>query len=139
LVAEQRVLKYTKGGFTKYEWHKSRIEANEAFDLRCYARAGLEYLRVRLEQMTRDELKGVNPRAIEQVETADGASVLNYSKKNEPKRAGDAKQAPTQMGGAIESEPAAEPERPMVYGSALESMARRREQGGRFGSVGSAF
>ena len=37
LIAEQRVLKYSKGGFAKFEWHKNRTDANEAFDLRCYA------------------------------------------------------------------------------------------------------
>jgi phage terminase large subunit GpA-like protein len=139
LVVEQRVLKYTKGGFRKYEWEKPKIEANEAFDLRCYSRAGLEYLRVRLEQMTRDELRGVNQKAIEAVETVDGGGgvVLNYQAKREPRRAGEEKKAVTKMEGVDEGEA----ERPMVSGTALEAMSQRRQQGGggRYGSVTNAF
>jgi len=56
LTAEQRVLKYSKGGFAKYEWQKNRTDANEALDIRNYNRAALEYLRVKLEQMPRDIL-----------------------------------------------------------------------------------
>jgi phage terminase large subunit GpA-like protein len=78
LIAEQRILKYSTGGFAKYEWHKARFDDNESFDLRCYARAALEYLRVRLEQMTRDELRGLNPKSIEAVETVEGQEILNY-------------------------------------------------------------
>ena len=78
LVAEQRILKYSKGGFAKFEWHKQRIDNNEAFDLRCYARAALEYLKVRLEQMTRDELRAVNQKSIEIIETVEGQAIMNY-------------------------------------------------------------
>jgi len=132
LIAEQRVLKYTKGGFAKYEWHKSRQEANEAFDLRCYARAGVEYLRVRLESMTRDELRGVNPRAVSAVEEVDtGGTLLNYK----AVKSGERKQEKevTRMAGLEEEE------RPMVSGSALEQQRVPRRREGRYGSVTNAF
>ncbi len=70
LTAEQRVLKYSKGGFAKYEWQKNRTDANEALDIRNYNRAALEYLRVKLEQMPRDILsdKQLQQMKIEEVE-----------------------------------------------------------------------
>jgi phage terminase large subunit GpA-like protein len=139
LVAEQRVLKYSKGGFAKYEWHKARIDANEAFDLRCYARAALEYLRVRLEQMTRDELRGVNPKAVESVETVEGGTVLNYQAKAAAmRRGGEPKRVVTKMEGVGAEEEVAE-ERPLVSGSALSQMARRPDRGDRYGGVTSSF
>jgi phage terminase large subunit GpA-like protein len=76
LVAEQRVLRYSKGGFARYEYHKERMQPNEALDLRCYNRAALEYLRVRLEQMPRDVLVHLNPQAIEEVEIGLGRKIL---------------------------------------------------------------
>ena len=76
LVAEQRVLRYSKGGFARYEYHKERMQPNEALDLRCYNRAALEYLRVRLEQMPRDVLVHLNPQAIEEVEIGLGRRIL---------------------------------------------------------------
>ena len=48
LTAEQRVLRYNRGGVARYEYHKDRMVPNEALDLRAYNRAALEYLRVRL-------------------------------------------------------------------------------------------
>jgi phage terminase large subunit GpA-like protein len=76
LTAEQRVLRYNKGGFARYEYHKDRMQANEALDLRCYNRAALEYLRVRLEQMPRDVIAHLNPQAIEEVEIGLGRKIL---------------------------------------------------------------
>src|SRR4029450_11655248 len=76
LVAEQRVLRYSKGGFARYEYHKDRMQPNEALDLRAYNRAALEYLRVRLEQMPRDVLAHLNPLAIEEVEVGLGRRIL---------------------------------------------------------------
>jgi phage terminase large subunit GpA-like protein len=76
LVAEQRVLKYNKGGFARYEWHKNRTDPNEALDLRCYCRAALEYLKVRLEQIPADVLKHFNAAGIERVEVGIGKSIL---------------------------------------------------------------
>jgi phage terminase large subunit GpA-like protein len=80
LVAEQRVLKYTSGGFARYEWHKNRTDPNEAFDLRCYARAALEYLRVRLEKTPRDILAHFNPNAIQKVEVGLGRVILTAAR-----------------------------------------------------------
>jgi phage terminase large subunit GpA-like protein len=76
LMAEQRVLRYNRGGFARYEYHKDRMQPNEALDLRCYNRAALEYLRVRLEQMPRDVLAHLNPQAIEEVEIGLGRKIL---------------------------------------------------------------
>jgi hypothetical protein len=52
------------------------MQPNEALDLRCYNRAALEYLRVRLEQMPRDVLVHLNPQAIEEVEIGLGRRIL---------------------------------------------------------------
>jgi len=138
LVAEQRVLKYTKGGFTKYEWHKARMDANEAFDLRCYARASLEYLKVRLESMTRDELRGVNPKAIAAVEEVDtGGTLLNY----QPERRGERlreKQPTTQMAGLTEEEEG-RPQPKVVVQPSPEGRPHRRPGTERYGSVTNAF
>lgn len=77
LVAEERSLKYTAGGFAKYTWSKARSAQNEAFDCRCYARAGLEYLKARLESMPRDVLANVAPDAIEEIELGFGRRIVN--------------------------------------------------------------
>jgi phage terminase large subunit GpA-like protein len=52
------------------------MQPNEALDLRCYNRAALEYLRVRLEQMPRDVLAHLNPQPIEEVEVGLGRRIL---------------------------------------------------------------
>lgn len=77
LVAEERTLKYTSGGFAKYTWGKARSAQNEAFDCRCYARAALEYLKARLESMPRDVLANVAPDAIEEIELGFGRKIVN--------------------------------------------------------------
>ena len=76
LIAEQRVLKYSKGGFAKFEWHKNRTDANEAFDLRGYARAALEYLRVRLETMPADVILGAKLEHFDRLEVGWGRNIL---------------------------------------------------------------
>ena len=76
LIAEQRVLKYSKGGFAKFEWHKNRSDANEAFDLRCYARAALEYLRLRLESMQPDCITGAKLEQFDSLEVGLGRRIL---------------------------------------------------------------
>ena len=87
LVAEQRILKFTSGGFAKYEWHKNRTDPNEAMDLRCYTRAALEYLRVRLEQIPKDVIKNFNPQNIKTIEIGLGRSILiEGNLKNEQRR-----------------------------------------------------
>lgn len=77
LVAEERTLKYTAGGFAKYTWAKARSAQNEAFDCRCYARAALEYLRARLESMPRDVIAHLAPDAIAEVELGLGRKIVN--------------------------------------------------------------
>jgi phage terminase large subunit GpA-like protein len=142
LVAEQRVLKYTKGGFAKYEWHKARVEANEAFDLRCYARAGLEYLRVRLEQMTRDELRGVNPRAIEAVETVDGGGgvVFNFKGKRGAAAAAPAARRVVEPVTTMEMGPPDEAEAAASSTAQPAATATARQQpASRYGAVTSSF
>ena len=72
LIAEERTLKYTSGGFARYTWGKARSAANEAFDTRCYNRAALEYLKARLEQMAPDVAANIAPDAIEEIELGYG-------------------------------------------------------------------
>ena len=76
LIAEQRILRYDKGGFAKFEWHKNRTDANEAFDLRGYARAALEYLRVRLETMPADVILGAKLEHFDRLEVGWGRNIL---------------------------------------------------------------
>jgi phage terminase large subunit GpA-like protein len=75
LFTEQRVLVYTKGGFARYEWHKNRTDENEAFDLECYCRAALEYLKITLEKINRDTVT-VASQLIEQIEIGLGRVIL---------------------------------------------------------------
>jgi phage terminase large subunit GpA-like protein len=89
LIAEQRILKYTKGGFAKFEWHKNRTDANEALDLRVYNRAALDYLKVRLEQIPKDIIKHFNAAAIEKVEVGLGRSILVEKKGTKHERTRD--------------------------------------------------
>jgi phage terminase large subunit GpA-like protein len=77
LVAEERTLKYTAGGFARYTWAKARSAQNEAFDTRCYNRAALEYLKARLEAMPRDVLANLAPDAIEEIELGFGRRIVN--------------------------------------------------------------
>jgi phage terminase large subunit GpA-like protein len=76
LLSEQRVLRFSRGGFARYEWWKERRAHNEALDLACYNRAALEYLKVRLEAIPRDVLARMNPDSIECIETGLGQSIL---------------------------------------------------------------
>ena len=77
LVAEERTLKYSAGGFARFTWAKARSAQNEAFDTRCYNRAALEYLKARLEQMPRDTLANLAPDAIEEIELGFGRRITN--------------------------------------------------------------
>jgi phage terminase large subunit GpA-like protein len=107
LVSEQRVLKYTKGGFARYEWHKNRTDANEALDMRCYARAALEYLKVRLEQIPKDVIAHFNEQSIEQVEVGLGKHILVEKRQGKPTVRKHANTASTIGGLSNEEEPAA--------------------------------
>jgi phage terminase large subunit GpA-like protein len=78
IVSEQRELTYNKSGFAEYRWTKNKMDPNEALDCRNYARAALEYLKVRLEQMPRDVITFL-PNDIEQVEIGDKTIVVQKS------------------------------------------------------------
>lgn len=67
VISEQRELVYNRSGFAEYRWTKNRTEANEALDERVYARAALEYLKIRLEQISRDTVK-LAPNDMDRVE-----------------------------------------------------------------------
>ena len=82
ILAEQRELTYDKSGFAKFAWTKNRTDANEAFDTRNYARAALEYLRVKLEQIPRDVL-AIEMDSVEKVELSSGQTI--YVKKSDIK------------------------------------------------------
>jgi phage terminase large subunit GpA-like protein len=136
LTAEERVLKHTAGGFTRYVWTKARTAANEAFDCRCYARAALEYLKARLEQMSPDTVANIHPDAIEEVELGLGRRIINL--RPGAKRSGPAK-GPTSATVGAGSE-----ERPPPAGAArtVYEPAEEREpaRGPRYGATGgSAF
>jgi phage terminase large subunit GpA-like protein len=74
LIAERRVLSFSKKGFVRFEWRKNRSDSNDAFDVRCYVRAALEYLRVRLETMSPD-IRNIDAQLIEQVEVGFGRTI----------------------------------------------------------------
>ena len=76
LLSEQRVLRFSREGFARYECWKERGAHNEALDLACYNRAALEYLKVRLEQIRRDVIARMNPDSVERIETGLGQSIL---------------------------------------------------------------
>jgi phage terminase large subunit GpA-like protein len=132
LVAEQRVLKYTSGGFAKFEWHKNRTDANEAFDLRCYARAALEYLRVRLETMTPDIIRSVTAEQFERLEVGFGRHILVDRSKMH--RAGE---AGPQRGAHGASLPPDEPEQSMS--AQRPPIVLSRPRGPRWGAGGNLF
>jgi phage terminase large subunit GpA-like protein len=81
IVSEQRILKYNQKGFANYEWHKNRTDANEALDLRCYNRAALEFTRVKLEQIKRDELTSIPEAEIHTIQIGTGKRIAIAEKK----------------------------------------------------------
>jgi len=92
LLSERRVLEYDKHGFVKYKWAKNRLDQNESFDLRCYNRAALEYLKVRLEAMPCDIIKNFQQENIEKIDIGLGRSInverkLDDAVKSKPTRA----------------------------------------------------
>jgi phage terminase large subunit GpA-like protein len=82
IISEQRELTYNKSGFAEYRWTKNRTDPNEALDCRNYARAALEYLRIRLEQMSRDVVV-LLPQDVERVEV--GTDRFIYVQKSDIK------------------------------------------------------
>jgi phage terminase large subunit GpA-like protein len=70
-------LRYNRGGFARIEWTKHPRDPNEALDLRCYARAAFEYLKVPLlERMPRNVLRNLAPANIEQMEVGAGKVIF---------------------------------------------------------------
>jgi phage terminase large subunit GpA-like protein len=133
LVAEQRVLRYSKGGFARYEYHKERMQPNEALDLRCYNRAALEYLRVRLEQMPRDVLVHLNPQAIEEVEIGLGRRIL--VEKKGAQRPYQMKPPPTQA--TVSTMGGLEPE--IQWTGSLAAGQVPKTRGSKYGAMGQSF
>jgi phage terminase large subunit GpA-like protein len=82
IISEQRELIYNKSGFAEYKWTKNRTDPNEALDCRNYARAALEYLKIRLEQMSPD-VATLRPEDVERVEV--GANHFIYVQKSNVK------------------------------------------------------
>lgn len=82
IISEQREITYNKAGFAEYKWTKNRTDPNEALDCRNYARAALEYLKIRLEQMPRDTIS-ISSNDVEQVEI--GMDRTIYVQKSEVK------------------------------------------------------
>jgi phage terminase large subunit GpA-like protein len=137
LLAEQRVLRFSRGGFARYEWWKERRAQNEALDLACYNRAALEYLKVRLEQIPRDVLARMNPDSIERIETGLGQSILvqrQLSKAGAQRRSPHPSTHIMKMEG-LESEPEANVQ---WTGSAAQGTIPKPQKG-RYGAVGQSF
>ncbi|HXB10677.1 MAG TPA: terminase gpA endonuclease subunit [Bacteroidia bacterium] len=83
IVSEQRELTYNRSGFEQYQWTKNRTDPNEALDCRNYARAALEYLKIKLEQIERD-ITELNETDIDKVEVGMDRSI--YVMKGKPIR-----------------------------------------------------
>jgi phage terminase large subunit GpA-like protein len=142
LLAEQRVLRYNRGGFARYEYHKDRMAPNEALDLRAYNRAALEYLRVRLEQMPRDVFSGVSAQTIEEIEIGLGRKILVEKRGalrayeiRPPSRGAPGPQGPSIAPG-IFGEPSSEPPTVQWTGSASNPPKPSRS---RYGAQGQIF
>lgn len=82
IIAEQREITYNKAGFAVSKWTKNRTDANEALDMNVYARAALEYLKVKLEQMQKDIASKL---AIEDVEVFEISGKSIHVVKEKPK------------------------------------------------------
>jgi hypothetical protein len=136
LLSEQRVLRFSRKGFTRFEWWKQRRAQNEALDLACYNRAALEYLKVRLEQIPRDVIARMNPDSIERIETGLGQSILVQ---RQPSKGVVPRRSPhpthfTKIGG-LETESEANVQ---WTGSAAQGTISKSQKG-RYGAVGQSF
>jgi phage terminase large subunit GpA-like protein len=135
LVAEERTLKYTSGGYAKYTWAKARSAQNEAFDTRCYARAALEYLKARLEAMPRDVLANLAPDAIEEIELGFGRRIINMKAGAKGAHAGRPSAGPTTAvigAEAPRQSPGPRPQPEAAWGAAYPPAPR-------YGASGSSF
>ena len=135
LLSEQRVLRFSRKGFTRFEWWKQRRAQNEALDLACYNRAALEYLKVRLEAIPRDVIARMNPDSIERIETGLGQSILVQ---RQPPKAGAQRRSPhpglTKIGG-LETESEVNVQ---WTGSAAQGTIPKSQKS-RYGAVGKSF
>jgi phage terminase large subunit GpA-like protein len=137
LLSEQRVLRFSRKGFTRFEWWKQRRAQNEALDLACYNRAALEYLKVRLEAIPRDIL-ALNPEALERIEMGLGQSILVQ---RAPPKAGVQRRSPHSHTHLMKIEGLEnEPEvRVQWTGSAAQGTIPKPQKGRRYGAVGQSF
>ena len=137
LLSEQRVLRFSRGGFARYEWWKERRAHNEALDLACYNRAALEYLKVRLEAIPRDIL-ALNPDSIEHVEIALNQTILVQ---RQPPKAGALKRRSPPLSSHITKIEGLETESEASVqwtGSAAQGTIPKPQKG-RYGAVGQSF
>lgn len=85
IISEQREVTYDKSGFAKFKWTKNRTDPNEALDERNYARAALEYLRIKLEMIPR-EIAKTQQSDIEKVEVGEDRTIwIDISKRKDKK------------------------------------------------------
>jgi hypothetical protein len=109
------------------------MQPNEALDLRCYNRAALEYLRVRLEQMPRDVLVHLNPQVIEEVEIGLGRRIL--VEKKGAQRPYQMKPLPTQP--TVSTIGGLEPE--IQWTGSLAAGQVPKTRGSKYGAMGQSF
>ncbi len=135
LLSEQRVLRFSRKGFTRFEWWKQRRAQNEALDLACYNRAALEYLKVRLEAIPRDIL-ALNPEALERIEMGLGQSILvqRQPSRGEAQRRSPHSQAHLTQIEGLENEPEV---RVQWTGSAAQGTIPKPRS--RYGAAGQSF
>jgi phage terminase large subunit GpA-like protein len=135
IISEQREIKYNKAGFAEYKWTKNRTDPNEALDCQVYARAALEYLKVRLEQMPRDIVK-IGERDIDMVEIGLGREIVVEKERIRTKPKVNQYGGQTVIGGSDISSTS-------IFGQEEGSRERgSREgssQGSGYGAVGTSF
>jgi phage terminase large subunit GpA-like protein len=69
LTSNQREVTFDKSGFAKFKWTKNRTDQDEALSCQIYARAALEYLKVKLDKIEKGSTKiQLQPSDIEEVE-----------------------------------------------------------------------
>jgi phage terminase large subunit GpA-like protein len=131
ITAEQRELTYDRHGFARYEWTKNRTDPNEAFDCRVYARAALEYLRVKLEQMPKDVLANFPEQDIDRVEIGLGRIIhVDKSKRMDRKAVNQYGAKPS--GTAIREEGEG-------YVPTTTGFRREERQTSRYGAISTSF
>jgi phage terminase large subunit GpA-like protein len=132
IISEQRELVYNKSGFAISKWTKNRTDPNEALDERVYARAALEYLKVRLESMAKD-IVTVNPTDLERVEI--GTDKYIFVEKAKTKLTTSKTKYGTGTIGGISSSS----ESGSSFREEREGSKERFQRKSRYGSVGTSF